>query len=763
MADEEKKILIDIQSNLDQATKDAVDYGKQIDELKQEIKGLNKEDENYNQVLEEKKTQLRESQKQYRESTKTIDEMTRANKAQSGSYDELQAQLRLAERELKSQSGLLTKNADGTIQLSEGYLEASKKVENARNAVNQFNLGINQGNTNVGLYQQSIEKAMGSVNVFGVSGTKAFGALQGGIGSFIKSSLMGLKALAKAFLANPVGIIIMAIIGAIALLVKAWRSFTSRYYETTDKMAAVIAGIKAAFDALVDAFVNFFRRSEKAGKSVREVYLEAKKLAEEARKLKDDMKEFEQTSAKASLEMAKLEMIYKDVTKSEEERLAAAKEAMAIEAERADKELEMAKENLRIIAEKNKLSKSGREDKEAEIEAQSKVYQLEEASLKTRIKINRTLSSLERELNKEKEDYAKREQKAVIDLMKLRAGDNINELKKVLKQEYEISLRNEKLTTTERLLLKEQYHAAVLALDNKEKADLAKQESEYSKLMADQEEQRRLSRLAAYDKRKSDRLKDKQDQLELDSLQLEEQRMLDNLTAEQVYEATRSILEQQRALALSNKNLSDSEIAVLDQQFKNLMLQNEEKYNAAKQQMSDIRVQMARDEMAAIGGALGALSDLMGKETAVGKAFAVAQATINTYLAASQVLADPRLSTVAKVASMIGIIASGIANVRKILAVDVSGRSAPTMSGSASRGGNVATRAGGAIAGSNETIGNVGASINVPPGNAATGKSSNSNEDLINAIKNIPAPKLIIEEFDEKRNRMRKIESTATF
>ena len=67
------------------------------------------------------------------------------------------------------------------------------------------------------------------------------------------------------------------------------------------------------------------------------------------------------------------------------------------------------------------------------------------------------------------------------------------------------------------------------------------------------------------------------------------------------------------------------------------------------------------------------MARLFGEQSAVGKAFAVANATINTYLAASQVLKDELIPTPLKSVVMAGIIAAGLGNVREILKVDETG------------------------------------------------------------------------------------------
>ena len=87
------------------------------------------------------------------------------------------------------------------------------------------------------------------------------------------------------------------------------------------------------------------------------------------------------------------------------------------------------------------------------------------------------------------------------------------------------------------------------------------------------------------------------------------------------------------------------------------------------------RIQFAND----IGGALNALSDLIGKQTAVGKALGAAQALINTYIGVSEVikaksvLPEP-FGTISKVANIAVILATGIKNVKALLSVKVPGQ-----------------------------------------------------------------------------------------
>ena len=111
-----------------------------------------------------------------------------------------------------------------------------------------------------------------------------------------------------------------------------------------------------------------------------------------------------------------------------------------------------------------------------------------------------------------------------------------------------------------------------------------------------------------------------------------------------------------------------------------------EQYAQAEKEIDQEVLDNKIETMGMIGNALGSFSDLAGKNTAIGKALAVASATIDTYAAANAALNDKTVpSTIARVALMTGIIAKGLLNVKQILAVKVpnqsSGGSAPAEQG----------------------------------------------------------------------------------
>lgn len=92
-----------------------------------------------------------------------------------------------------------------------------------------------------------------------------------------------------------------------------------------------------------------------------------------------------------------------------------------------------------------------------------------------------------------------------------------------------------------------------------------------------------------------------------------------------------------------------------------------------QQQILDEKISESKTStLSYVGDAMSAFSKLAGKETAAGKALAIATATIDTYQAANKALNDETIpNTFARIAAVSAVIASGLANVKSILDVKV--------------------------------------------------------------------------------------------
>lgn len=133
---------------------------------------------------------------------------------------------------------------------------------------------------------------------------------------------------------------------------------------------------------------------------------------------------------------------------------------------------------------------------------------------------------------------------------------------------------------------------------------------------------------------------------------------------------------------LNNKEITEAKFNARREAMKVL---HEAKLTEIEKINSDERQKKAEEEhqkkvaqIKQVGDTLGALTEVVGKETAVGKALAIAQATINTYQGATEVLRAKSIlpepaATVVKIANVAAIIASGIKSVKAIVSTKVPG------------------------------------------------------------------------------------------
>lgn len=127
-------------------------------------------------------------------------------------------------------------------------------------------------------------------------------------------------------------------------------------------------------------------------------------------------------------------------------------------------------------------------------------------------------------------------------------------------------------------------------------------------------------------------------------------------------------------LAKGNKD----QIATIDEKYRIDGLKNDKNLADSKQALSDATTQQQIQDINAVGQASQALSDLIGANTAAGKALAISTSLINTYQGITEALKQPStlpspFDVIAKVANVATVLATGISAVKKITAVQVPG------------------------------------------------------------------------------------------
>jgi hypothetical protein len=235
---------------------------------------------------------------------------------------------------------------------------------------------------------------------------------------------------------------------------------------------------------------------------------------------------------------------------------------------------------------------------------------------------------------------------------------------------------------SEKKLIEEEYNKAIIDIRDK----YAKIEADKLKAKKDKEEKEEKKK--ADDKKKKDKKdlddigdaiikdlekqqarKEEYDQQEADNRQYNfEQKLLD--------------IEDEKKL---NQEIADDETKTAEERYKALKKLNEDGVISDKE-ASDAKIAIAKAEKDARNAALaeGAnvlnqASELLGKNTAEGKALAVASATISTYLSAQKAFESfasiPVYGVGLGIAAASVAVASGLATINKILSVPVPGAS----------------------------------------------------------------------------------------
>lgn len=200
--------------------------------------------------------------------------------------------------------------------------------------------------------------------------------------------------------------------------------------------------------------------------------------------------------------------------------------------------------------------------------------------------------------------------------------------------------------------VEEQYERDLAAIRKKYTDEAAaKEETDRKKNDADEADRKAKEKEAA-DKKRAD-----------DLLGIENKMAEDALT----FEMQRELAKQREALLLSDTTLTENQRVQIRKATSDAISQIDEKEASAKIQY-----------LQAVGNATEVLSEIVGKQTAAGKALGIASALMNTYIGASEVirakstLPEP-FGTISKVANVAAIIATGLKTVRSITAVQVPG------------------------------------------------------------------------------------------
>jgi hypothetical protein len=396
-------------------------------------------------------------------------------------------------------------------------------------------------------------------------------------------------------------------------------------------------------------------------------------------------------------------------------------------------QLKQFQEAAKIIKEEKENIKNAQTDKEAivlesEKERNDKQNKLaEEQSTKEKERAKQKAADLQRE----KDSLKKLEEKYIDDIKSLQAKTD----------EEKLALQKSR----------DQRELDNIKLSKQAKIKAQKELDEKYAILEEQLEQTKLDKLKSITEQYNKDIvliKDKSKQAQLAQEETDKLAEIDRITKnEEDKEAAKAAVREKYALLKREADAADFETenakeiakteeasmrfeeryAILDEQQKALNANttlNEEERKRVEAELAKARISIAQAEKQAkiatlneIGSALGAFSELAGKETVAGKALAIAQATISAYTGIANVWGAPSpypepYGTAIKIASTAAVAASAFANIKKIVSVKV-----PTKNGG---GGGAGT--------SGPSAPSTGASAPVTPTTQLTGNVSNFNE-----------------------------------
>ena len=222
----------------------------------------------------------------------------------------------------------------------------------------------------------------------------------------------------------------------------------------------------------------------------------------------------------------------------------------------------------------------------------------------------------------------------------------------------------------------------IIAAEN-EAASMAKISKKTQSQITSIEREEAANRKAIRDKAEADKKKAHED--ELARIKKERDAYLDRIIAGRLGEDEQQAIDNRRKESIKSidpviKGAMEANLQAIGAVSN---ANNEAQIKKAKQDKEDADnvekyEQQKRDTYKMTGEAMGALSDLVGKQTIAGKALAISQALINTYLGVTEVLRNQTIipepfGTIQKVASVATILASGFSAVRNIGRTQVPG------------------------------------------------------------------------------------------
>lgn len=568
---------------------------------------------------------------------------------------------------LKKSVGDLESELQNTDFGSEQFKNLTKELKNSKGALNEA--------------QQST-----------MSLGEKFAAIPGPVGQ-VAQSVTGLGQAFKALIMNPVGAVIAGIAVVFGTLYKALTSTEKGLFALNTVMSAFsgllspiitlvqdlaltlvegvikgIEGVQAALEFL--GFDQFAQASR-----------DAKNLAESINAVEEAEGDLAVERAKQNKQLAEAREILADTNVSLEDRKKALADVKKSEEDLSAREVQLSEQRLANIRNEIKLKGASKELNDKEEAALIQLYNTQQSQAAVRRKNIKAEAALERE--------AEAKRKADADAAKQREKDRLAAIEEKKKKQEEAAKFEQDLNLS--LILDEAQKAQKqleiqkeAQLKQIETLDVTEQKKAELRLKVEEDFNNKLNKL------NEDNTKKKEDKDKESAQKVYDQKMKDIQALIQLdqylYENNAEITDEmvQNSIDLQTKaTQAILENAELTAEQRKLIETDLARYilNIKKQQ-SDREAAIEKQQLQATADAFGDLASIAGESSAFGKAAAFAQASINTYLSASEAykatvgipVVGPGLAPIAAAAAIV----AGLKTIQQIMAVQPP--TAPTFS-----------------------------------------------------------------------------------
>lgn len=582
------------------------------------------------------------------ETQKAILDNKEANKQNNA---EIKSTKTLLDNEATSVNALRAQLAQNTTELnkmSEAQRTTSKEGQDLTeqtkalsDKLKELEKSVGDNRRNVGNYAESVKD--GILQTQGLTG--GTGALVGQM----KGGIAGVQAFNAALKANPIIFVVSLVLTLIGIIEKLMK----RNSELATSLKAAFAPFKVIFGRLLDWITGLFEGVafvlENIAKAVTWlldklglISEETKRAAAEGARLAAETQKIYQAETAALVPMAQMRREMEELkTLAADQNKSAAERTKLLEQARdklhaiRDMELSVLDAKYKQIKAENQLGYSSDEDlrKEQEalaaLEAARAQYATQEKEMagqvsgfikQERDKQAQAAQAAAAKSAKAAEDAAKREADA-----QKKAQDAIRAAQDAQMKKY-----NEAVTAMQLDIAQREIEGANISLQELQAINDKKIEIETYRraqgLIGEQEYINNVRQLELEYAAEVKARKDEEDQQERDrqALNMENDRALADMKLGNDLESQLARLDAQKAAEIANAEAIGAETTAITERFEIMKDEMKRKYYNAQLEMA--------------AGTAGQLSSLLGEESAAGKAFATAQATINTYLGASKAL-----------------------------------------------------------------------------------------------------------------------------